>query len=253
MQTPPSLKALKKELTTLTNPGKASHHQRFFKTGLGEYGEGDRFRGITVPLLRKLARKYALLSFEDAKTVLESPWHEDRLLALFLLIQRFQKGDETHRQKIYAHYLGHLHRVNNWDLVDASAMHVVGAFLERRPEKQTVLKKLALSSDLWHRRVAMIATYHDIRKKNFKAALAVAEILVNDSEDLIHKAVGWMLREMGKRDLKPECDFLDRHATTMPRTMLRYAIEKFPEKQRKAYMALKLKDPISCLGALPPG
>ncbi len=233
-----TLRDLQRELESLANPAKAAVLKRFFKTGPGEYGEGDRFRGIKVPETRKLAKAYPHLSIHDVATLLKSEWHEDRLLALFLLIRLYRKADATSRNAIHRLYLGHIGKgVNNWDLVDSSAEYLVGAHLEHNDI--SLLKKLACDKNLWKRRVAMMATFHFIKKGQYAATLRIAEILLTDEHDLIHKAVGWMLRETGKRDPAVERRFLDRHAAKMPRTALRYAIEKFPEVERKKYLALK--------------
>ena len=233
-----TLRDLQRELESLANPAKAAVLKRFFKTGPGEYGEGDRFRGIKVPETRKLAKAYSHLSIQDATTLLKSPWHEDRLLALFLLIQHYRKADATSRNAIHRLYLDQIGKgVNNWDLVDSSAEYLVGAHLEHNDI--SLLEKLARDKNLWKRRVAMIATFHFIKRGEYAATLRIAEILLADKHDLIHKAVGWMLRETGKRNPAVERRFLDRHAVKMPRTALRYAIEKFPESERKKYLALK--------------
>ena len=226
---------LRSELEKLTNPALALFAQRFFRTGPGEYGEGDTFRGIRVPELRKLVSKQAVLPLDETKKLLKSEFHEDRLLALLILVRQFAKGDELVRTRIYELYLKNMEAVNNWDLVDSSAPYIVGPYLldkDRQP-----LHLLARSLNLWQRRIAIIATSHFIRKNEFADTLAISEVLLDDREDLIHKAVGWMLREVGKRDLEIELAFLKKHAGKMPRTMLRYAIEKFPESQRKAWLA----------------
>lgn len=212
--------------------------QRFFKTGPGEYAEGDLFRGIRVPALRKLARKYRQLPQDQVLLLLRSKHHEDRLLALFILIHQYRAGDEENREAIFQQYLAHTRFVNNWDLVDSSAHQIVGDYLLDR--SKGVLLELAGSAQLWERRIAIIATLRFIKDGRFDATLEIARNLLEDREDLIHKAVGWMLREVGKRDLRTEEQFLDRHYHTMPRTMLRYAIEKFPEPRRQAYLKGKI-------------
>jgi 3-methyladenine DNA glycosylase AlkD len=234
-----TLATLRKELNRLTNPPKAAFLQGFFKTGPGQYAEGDRFRGITVPEQRKLAKTYRHLSFDDAASLLESEWHEDRLVALFLLIDQYAKGTPAVRARIHKLYLSRIaDSVNNWDLVDSSAATLVGGHLAEYGSGDTaLLDKLARDKNLWRRRVGIVATHHFIRKGSFGETLRISEALLGDREDLIHKATGWMLREMGKKDVAPLQLFLERHAPTMPRTMLRYAIEKFPEKTRKAYLA----------------
>jgi 3-methyladenine DNA glycosylase AlkD len=237
------LARLRRELIRLTNPSKGEFLQRFFKTGPGEYSEGDKFRGITVPVQRALAKAHPL-GFDDASALLESEWHEDRLVALFQLMSLYAKGAPPLRARIHKHYLARAAtKVNNWDLVDSSAAHLVGAHLFAMGARlhetgdASLLEKLARDKNLWRRRVGIVATHHFIRKGVFTPTLRVAELLVRDREDLIHKATGWMLREMGKKDLAPLHLFLDAHASTLPRTMLRYAIERLPEKERKAYMA----------------
>jgi 3-methyladenine DNA glycosylase AlkD len=230
-----SLKAIKRTLKQAANPGKARILQRFFKTGPGEYGEGDQFIGITVPILRSIARTYKDADHATILALLKSPIHEERLLALYLMIHQFKKGDERRRKQLYTTYIQNTRYINNWDLIDSSAEHIVGAYLNDKPK--TLLTTFAQSPNLWKRRIAMIATYHYIKQGNATEALTIARILVNDTHDLIHKAVGWMLREIGQRcSLAQEETFLKQYAHQMPRTMLRYAIEKFPEKKRKQYM-----------------
>ncbi len=221
-------------MRALGNPAIAEHSQRFFKTGEGEYGEGDKFLGIRMPVVRKQVQKYREAPLRTIVGFLRSPWHEERMFAVLSLAKRFQLGDEGARRKIYETYLDHLKYVNNWDLVDGSAHLIVGRWLEGRSRKP--LHRLARSGDLWERRVAIISTYHFIKNREFDETLALAEILLDDHEDLIHKAVGWMLREVGNRHMKTEERFLKAHYRTMPRTMLRYAIEKFPESRRRAYL-----------------
>ncbi len=212
----------------------AEHSQRFFKTGQGEYGEGDAFLGIRVPALRKLAKEFNSVPLDDAIELLESPYHEARLLALFLLVASYAKGGDMERAAIYRVYLGHTECINNWDLVDSSAEHIVGAHLLNRSRKP--LYRLARSASLWERRISMMSTFHFVKQGDFDETLRLAELLLNDAEDLIHKAVGWMLRETGNRRRETEIAFLDEHYREMPRTMLRYAIEKFPEPERLAYL-----------------
>lgn len=229
-----SLNDLKTELKKLANPDIAAHSSRFFKSGKGEYGEGDKFLGIRVPQTRSVVKKYKGLALADCLKLLQSKYHEERLCAVLLLVQMFTKADQTLQKQIYEAYLANTQFINNWDIVDSSAHQIVGAYLEQR--KRNILKTLAKSSSLWERRIAIIATLHFIRLKDFDDTLTISRILLKDKEDLIHKAVGWMLREVGNRNLKTETDFLDQHYQTMPRTMLRYAIEKFTEKQRKQYL-----------------
>ena len=229
-----TVRAIQKRLETLGDPKKAAHAQRFFKTGPGQYGEGDVFRGIRVPVLRKLAKQYKTLPLNETVTLLQSPFHEDRLLALFILVYAFSKGDAATRQTIYDLYLKYTKWINNWDLVDASAHKIVGPFLMDR--SRAPLYQLARSASLWERRIAIISTFAFIRHDQFEDALALAKILLPDKEDLIHKAVGWVLREIGKRNLDAEEGFLLQHYRAMPRTMLRYAIERFPEPRRQGYL-----------------
>lgn len=226
------------ELRQLANPEIAGHSQRFFKTQKGEYGEGDIFLGIRVPVLRKLAKKYQDLPLADIITILCSKYHEERLFALILLVNIFKKGDFKNRKTVYTLYLAHTNYINNWDLVDVSAGHIVGAYL-RTKDKQP-LYILAESINLWERRIAIISTSHFIRHHEFSDALKLSKKLLYDTEDLIHKAVGWMLREIGKRDMDVEEKFLKKYYQNMPRTMLRYAIEKFPEVKRKNYLNGKI-------------
>jgi 3-methyladenine DNA glycosylase AlkD len=221
-----------KQLKALGNKTAAEHAQRFFKTGPGQYGEGDIFLGINVPVLRKLAKEHQHIDLADAVELLQSPLHEIRMLALLVMILQYKRG--TDQPAIYRAYLANTHRINNWDLVDVTAEHIIGAHLFERTRQP--LYKLARSKSLWERRIAIIATFYFIRRNQFDDTLAIADLLMNDKEDLMHKAVGWMLREVGKRDLKTEEDFLIPRYNQMPRTMLRYAIERFPETKRRAYL-----------------
>ena len=231
-----SIHALRKELDALTNQEKAVFLQRFFKTGKGEYGEGDQFLGLTVPESRKIAVKYKDLPFFETGKLLVSKIHEYRLIALLILVNNFKTGDETGQKEIYKFYLDHTKYINNWDLVDLSADKIVGAYLLHRPRK--ILYTLARSQNLWERRIAMISTYQFIKeKKEYKDTFQIAEILLLDKHDLIQKAVGWMLREVGKRASKEALvKFLSKNYKQMPRTMLRYSIEHFPQKQRLKYI-----------------
>lgn len=208
--------------------------QRFFRTGPGQYGEGDIFRGIPVPVLRELAGRHRDLPLGPTTGLLDSGYHEDRLLALFILIGRFRRGDAGEREAIFNLYLEKTRRINNWDLVDASAEHIPGEHL--RDRDRSPLHALSRSPNLWERRISIVATFHYIRRGDFGDTLAISENLLNDREDLIHKAAGWMLREVGKRDMDAEEAFLKRHCRAMPRAMLRYAIERFPEDLRQAYL-----------------
>ena len=232
---PLDISAIKKQVRQLGDNAIAEHSQRFFKTGKGDYGEGDKFLGIRVPVLRKQARQFKELPFEVVSELLFSEYHEERLLCLLMLVHLFSKGSTRDQETIYRFYLKHTHLVNNWDLVDTSAEHIVGAWLFTRSHKP--LYKLARSQMLWDRRIAIMSTYHYIKKNDFDETLKLAEILYQDPEDLIQKAVGWMLREVGKRQLDLEEEFLKQHYQQMPRTMLRYAIEKFSPEKREAYLA----------------
>ena len=225
---------IEQELESLADPGHAAILQRFFKTGPGDYGAGDRFRGIRVPVLRRLVRKYRHLPQAAAESLLPTSFHEDRLLALLLLIDRYYRGDDADRAGIHRFYLEHTAWVNNWDLVDASAPHLVGHYLQDRPKG--LLTRLAASGILWERRIAILATFHFIKQGDLEETFRIAASLLSDPEDLIHKAVGWMLREAGKRDVTAAEAFLQGHYRKMPRTMLRYAIERFPEARRQAYL-----------------
>jgi len=208
--------------------------QRFFKTGPGEYGEGDLFLGVRVPDVRKTAKEHLGLAMKEVKSLLRSPVHEERLLALLIMVGRYGRGDGKEKNRIYRLYLGNTRWINNWDLVDVTAAQVVGAHLEKRD--RSPLTSLARSVSLWERRIAVIATFYYIRRDDFGDTLRIAALLLDDGEDLIHKAVGWMLREVGKRDQPVEEAFLQKHSGNLPRTMLRYAIEKFPEELRLRYL-----------------
>ncbi|MEZ4636128.1 MAG: DNA alkylation repair protein [Caldilineaceae bacterium] len=229
--------SVQQALTELADPAIAEHSQRFFKTGPGEYGEGDRFRGIRVPVQRTVARRFDKLPLAETERLLHSPFHEDRLTALLILVRQFRRKQADHAA-IYDLYLRNTAYINNWDLVDSSAPQIVGAFLADKP--RDVLDELALSDSLWARRIAIMATLHFIKLGQFEDTLRLSRVLLHDSEDLIHKAVGWMLREVGNRNLAVEEGFLADTYRTMPRTMLRYAIEKFPEEKRKAYLEGKV-------------
>lgn len=224
------LKQIKKELQSKANKEKAKIYQGFFKTKKGEYGEGDVFLGLTVPEQRRIAKKYYEIELNDLNALLKSKIHEERLTALLILVDKYKKDKEN----VFNFYLKNLNYVNNWDLVDLTSNRVVGDFLLNK-EKE-VLYKLAKSDNLWERRVAIVSTFEFIKYNQFEDTLKIAEILLKDKHDLIHKAVGWMLREVGKKDLKKEEEFLNKYYKEMPRTMLRYAIEKFEENKRNFYM-----------------
>ena len=212
--------------------------QRFFKTGKGEYGEGDIFYGIKVPVQRTIAKRFKDLAFEDLKVLISAKVHEERLIAAFILVDQYKKGDEKKKKIVFDFYLKNRKGINNWDLVDLSAPKIVGAYLIDK--EKDLLYKFAVSKDLWEKRIAIISTQTFIREHFFEDTLNISEILLQDKHDLIHKAVGWMLREVGNRDLETEEEFLKKHYKTMPRTMLRYAIEKFPEQKRIAYLKGKI-------------
>ena len=228
------LNLLKKDIRKLKNPEKAKLLARFFKTGKGEYGEGDVFIGLMVPDSRKIAVKYSKFPFNEIKTLLKSKIHEERLIALLILVNNYHKGDDEEKEKIYNFYLSNTKKINNWDLVDLSAHKIVGAHLIGKDK--SILYKLVRSDNLWERRIAIIATFNFINNNKFEDSLKIAKLLLNDKHDLIHKAVGWMLREIGKRNQAVEEKFLRGCYKKMPRTMLRYAIERFDEKKRKFYL-----------------
>lgn len=225
------------DLQKLADKERGELLQRFFKTGKGEYGEGDVFIGLTVPQIRIIAKQYRDLTFAEIETLLKNKIHEFRLTALLILTYQFAKADEGKKKSIYDFYLAHTKYINNWDLVDLSSHEIVGGYLLNKKSERTILFKLAKSKDLWEKRISMISTFEFLRNGEYHDTIAIAEILLHDPHDLIHKAVGWGLREVGKRDLAAEETFLKKHYKTMPRTMLRYAIEKFPEEKRKYYLA----------------
>lgn len=229
-----SLAELKQDIRKSANPAQAKHLMRFFKTGPGEYGEGDRFLGLTVPVQRGIARRHCGLPAADAEKLLKSKIHEERLVALMLLLERYRRGGDDEREKVIRIYLANTAHVNNWDLVDLSAPGLLGAHLMDRDREP--LFRLARSASVWERRIAIVSTLAFIRAGDNGTTFEIAGLLLADGHDLIHKAAGWMLREAGKRDRDAEMRFLDLHAASMPRTMLRYAIEKFPEKLRRGYL-----------------
>ncbi len=222
------------ELRKLQNPQKAIGPSRVFKTGKGEYGEGDVFWGINVPNQRLIAKKYSIIDLRDVLKLLKSNVHEQRQTALFILVIKFHKGDQKLKESIYNLYLANTKYINNWDLVDLSAPNIIGEYLINQNKRK--LTTFARSISLWERRMAIVATYAFIRNNVFDETLKIAEILLQDQHDLIHKAVGWMLREVGKRNRKVEEQFLKKHCRRMPRVMLRYAIERFDEKTRLVYL-----------------
>ena len=231
---------LRKDVQALANPKKAKLVQGYFKTGPGQYGEGDIFLGLTVPQSRSIAVKYKDLAYLEISALLKSKNHEERFIALVILIHNYKYGNEKDRKKIYNFYLKHLRYINNWDLVDLSAHSILGAWLMDKDRK--MLLKLATSQNLWSRRIAVVATFHFIKYEKSSAwTFKIAEMLLNDKHDLIHKAIGWMLREIGKNISREEEEiFLKKHYKNMPRTMLRYAIEHFDPALRQAYMKNKI-------------
>jgi len=231
-----SLKQLKKELNKLADKKQAVILSGFFKTGSGQYGEGDIFLGIKVPVQRAVSKKYVGLNFKDLAELLNSKIHEYRLIALMILLSQYKKTDELGKKKIAEFYLKNTKNINNWDLVDLSCHYILGDYL--LDKNRRILYKLAGSKNLWEKRIAIISTFAFIRNKQFSDTLKISEILLNDKHDLIHKAVGWMLREAGKRDGGVLENFLNKHYKIMPRTMLRYAIEKLSDKKRKFYLGM---------------
>jgi 3-methyladenine DNA glycosylase AlkD len=226
--------AITRKLRSHANPASVAILQSFFKTGPGQYGEGDRFIGVKVPGIRTVCRECRGASLAEVQKLLRSPIHEVRALALVMLVDAFQAGDEQVRRRIYDLYLANTAFINNWDLVDCSAGQIVGGWLRGR--STAPLTRLARSKSLWERRIAMIATFDGIRRGDFDDTFRIADHLLHDEHDLIHKAVGWLLREVGKRDGAAERAFLKSRYKTMPRTMLRYAIERFPEAERRRYL-----------------
>lgn len=232
--------ALRRQLSDFADKEKAKFLIGFFKTGIGQYAEGDKFLGVMVPKVRAVVKNYSQMTFAELQKLIDSPYNEERLASLLVLVSRFQKADsEKLKTQVFNFYKKNLKRVNNWNLVDASAPYIFGNYLFNR--KRDVLYQLAKSKNLWERRVAILSTFYFIRFDDFVDALKISEILMEDKEDLIHKAVGWMLREVGKRDEKTLKTFLDKHARTMPRTALRYAVERLPLKVRKGFMDAKKK------------
>jgi 3-methyladenine DNA glycosylase AlkD len=229
---------IRSELRSLRDPEKARILSGFFKTGPGEYGEGDRFLGIQVPDVRRVVQSHRRASLEEALDLLHSEYHEERLAALLLIVDRYRGGDAAQKAEIFEMYLNNTAYINSWDLVDLTAHHIIG---ERLFKKNTsLLTGLAQSESLWERRIAVLATFYFIRRGESRETLRIAKLLLQDSHDLIHKAVGWMLREVGKRcSIEIECGFLDRYASFMPRTMLRYAVERFPKDLKARYMNKK--------------
>jgi 3-methyladenine DNA glycosylase AlkD len=232
------IEEIENKLRRIGDPQKALILRRFFKTGPGEYGEGDVFVGLKVPEIRKLVREYQALSLSESIKLLHSPIHEVRLLALLILVRASQREGPDRQKEICRLYLANSRQVNNWDLVDLSAPSIVGPQIKNLGQAR--LHSLAASRLLWDRRIAIMATFHSVKNREFSDTLDISELLLGDREDLIHKAVGWMLREIGKRDQKTEEAFLKIHYRSMPRTMLRYAIERFPESLRQRYLKGKI-------------
>jgi len=228
------LQELDKELEKYADGEKSEHYQRFFKTGKGQYGEGDIFLGLIVPETRKLANKFKDLEMKDIEQLIISPIHEKRLISLLILIEKFKKADEQEKQKIFDFYIKNAKKVNNWDLVDLSAPNISGNFL--LDKDRSILYELAKSENLWEKRISIISTFSFIRNNELQDTIKISEMLLEDKHDLIHKAVGWMLREIGKRNEEVLVEFLSKHYKNMPRTMLRYSIEKFDEQRRQAYL-----------------
>jgi 3-methyladenine DNA glycosylase AlkD len=232
-----TLAQTRKAVRELANPERASFLLRYFRTGPGQYAEGDQFLGLTMTDVRTLVRQFAALPLADVVKLLHSKWHEERTLAMLLMVKRSARADADTRARLARLYLDNTQYINNWDLVDLSAEHVIGAWL--RDRDRAVLYQLARSDSLWERRIAVLTTFQFIKHGDFEDTLRLCELLLDDVHDLIHKATGWMLREVGKRDVAVLRSFLDQHAARMPRTMLRYALEKLPESERKRFMAVE--------------
>lgn len=225
------------ELLSVANPEKALFLQRFFKTGPGQYAEGDVFLGLVVPLTRSIAKANKQTPLPELQKLMESKYHEARLCALLIVTEQFKKASAPERKALYDFYLKNARRINNWDLVDVTCPHVVGAYLLDKDRSR--LYELVGSDNLWEQRIAMVSTVTFIRNREYTDTLALAERLMNHPHDLMHKAVGWMLREVGKKDRDTLTDFLELHATRLPRTALRYAIEHYPEEQRQYFLKKK--------------
>ena len=227
---------IRKEIKTISDPKRATALQRFFKTGKGEYGYGDVFVGLTLPQIRNLVKKYQEMDLKDVVMLLQSKIHEERMIALLVLVEQYKKANEKVKKQIFNLYLANTKYINSWDLVDVTTPRIIGEYL--KDKDRSILYKLAKSDGLWEKRISIMATYQFIATlKQFKDTFAIADILLNDKHDLIHKAVGWMLREVGKRiSQETEEEFLKTRYKKMPRTMLRYAIERFPEDLRLKYL-----------------
>ena len=230
----PARKTVVKELEKFADPVKGKFLQRFFKTGKGEYAHGDLFLGITVPVQRTIAKKFIDLPLEEVFKLLKSGYHEHRLTALLILVYKQAQADQELKVEIAKRYLRHLKYINNWDLVDSSASYILGPFYFSKSERD--LLRMAKSKNLWERRIAVLTSYYFIKQNQFGTTLKLAEFLLSDKHDLMHKAVGWMLREIGKKSEPTLIKFLDKHYTKMPRTMLRYAIERLSAAKKYLYM-----------------
>jgi len=233
-----NLREFRKRIKAESNKQQAKTLQWFFKTGVGEYGEGDVFVGIKMPVQRKIAKEFKNLNFDDIRELIGSKIHEERMIGLLILQSKYEKGDEKEKEKVFKFYIRNRKRINNWDLVDISAPKIIGEHLLERDKK--LLYEFARSKNLWERRIAILSTFTFIRVGKFETTFKISDLLSKDDHDLIHKAVGWMLREIGKKDLNAEEKFLKPRYKKMPRTMLRYAIEKFPEVKRKKYLLSKI-------------
>ncbi len=226
---------LLKEIYSHRNKNRAKASAWYFKTGKSQYGEGDKFMGISCPEMRNIAKKYVNISLKEVEHLLKSKWHEQHQIGLFILTYKYKKTNQKTKEEIVDFYLKNTKYINNWDLVDLSAPKILGDFLSDKKNKK-ILLKLARSKNLWEQRIAIISTFAFIRRGDIKWSIKIAKMFLSHKHDLIHKATGWMLREVGKKDMKTLCKFLDSNLSEMPRTMLRYAIEKFPEKIRKGYL-----------------
>ena len=234
------LKELQLKTKKLANPAKAKILSGFFKIGVGQYGAGDKFLGIVMPVTRQLAKEFKDLSMSDLQMLIKSEYHEERMLALLILVLQYEKGEAKKQSRIYNFYLKNTRYINNWDLVDLTADHIIGAYLEKKDK--SILTKLAKSNSLWERRITMLACFHYIKHGKSEEAFKIINLLLHDEHDLIQKAVGWMLREVGKRcSVNVLEEFLEKHAATMPRTALRYAIEHMSDEKRKYFMQIKKK------------
>ncbi len=233
-----NIKQFEKDFKLASNKKQAKILQRFFKTGKGEYGEGDIFLGIKVPVQRRIAKKYKDLPLTDLKKLLNSEIHEHRLTSLFILIDKYNKSDDGGRKNIYNFYLKNAKKINNWDLVDSSALYIVGNYLYTQPRMvvKKTLQELAASDNLWERRISIISTFYFIKQNRLGEAVGISQMLLRDEHDLIHKAVGWMLREVGKSNKAVLLKFLDKNCGNMPRVMLRYSMEKLDKKTRDSYL-----------------